>query len=203
MRPIVTDAQRDMALRIVTTALAILRDDQPFDPAQTIFGLNVAAAPLSGSVGTEYSFENSAFPLSYITLFVEADPLDQTADRTKAKRIPTAFTIRFSPLMDGITRSTLEDLLPLDIGYWVDGDGNRQPGNDMGAIPPQVRLHHYRYRASSQPTSRFPIDVQLAFGDPDPDDLTENAPKTPVLMDVVLTRDYSALKPKRLKKSSL
>jgi hypothetical protein len=78
-----------------------------------------------------------------ITLFVEADPLDQTADRTKAKRVPTVFTIRFSPLMDGITRSTLEDLLPLDIGYWVDGDGNRQPGNDMGAIPPQIRLHHY------------------------------------------------------------
>jgi hypothetical protein len=177
--------------------MAILRDDQPFDPAHTIFGLNVAAAPLSGSIGTEYSFENSAFPLSYITLFVMADPLDQTADRTKAKRVPTAFTIRFSPLMDGIARSTLEDLFPLDIGYWIDSDGNRQAGNDMGAVPPHILLHSYRYRASNQPTSRFPVDVDLAFGDPDPHDLTENARKTPVLMDVLLTRDYSALKPER------
>src|SRR5262249_55733304 len=133
MRQTTTAVQRDMALRIVTTAMAILRDDHPFDPAQTVFGFNFSAAPLIGSAGTEYSFENSAFPRTRITLFTEADPLDHTADRTKAKRVPTAFTIRFSPLMDGITRSTLEDLLPLDIGYWIDGDGNRQPGNDMGA----------------------------------------------------------------------
>jgi hypothetical protein len=153
-------------------------------------------------VGTEYSFENPAFPRSHITLFVEADPLDPTADRTKAKRVPTVFTIRFSPLMDGITCSTLEELLPLDVGYWIDGDGNRQPGNDVGATPPQIRLHGYRYRASDQPTSRFPVDVELAFGDPDPHDLTKNARKTPVLMDVLLTRDYSALKRKHPKKSS-
>jgi hypothetical protein len=153
-------------------------------------------------VGTEYSFENPAFPLAYITLFVEADPLDQTADRTKAKRVPTVFTIRFSPLMDGITRSTLEDLLPLDIGYWVDRHGNRRPGNDMGAIPPQVLLHHYRYRALNQSTSRFPVNVQLAFGDPDPHDLTENARKTPVLMDVILTRDYFAVRRKSRENSS-
>lgn len=202
MRQTVTPVQRDMALRIVTTAMAVLRDDQPFDPAHTVFGLNVAATSLSGSVGTEYSFENSAFPDTQITLFVEADPLDRTADRTKAKRVPTVFTIRFSPLMEEITRSILEDLLSLDIGYWIDGKGNRQPGNDMGAIPPQVLLHHYRYRASNQPTSRFPVDVQLAFGDPDPQDTTETARKTPVLMDVFLARDYSALKPKRRQQNS-
>ena|GEM_PF-2498398 len=197
MRPVVTDTQRDMALRIATTAMAILRDDQPFDPAHTIFGRNFAAHPFRGSVGTEYLFENPAFPHTQITLFMEADPLDYTADRTKARRVPTAIIIRFNPLMDGITRSTLEDLLPLDIGYWVDGDGNRRPGNDMGAVPPHIRLHSYRYRASNQPTSKFPVDVDLAFGDPDPQDTRENARKTPVLMDALLTRDYSALKPKR------
>ncbi|WP_233828731.1 hypothetical protein [Paraburkholderia sp. ZP32-5] len=197
MRQPVTDAQRDMALRILTTAMAILRDDQQFDPAHLIFGKIFAAEPLNGSAGTEYSFENLAFPGTQITLLVTIDPSDRTADRMRARRIPRVFTIRFSPLMDGITRSTLEDLFPLDIGYWVDGEGNRRPGNDMGAIPPQVRLHHYRYRASNQPTSRFPVDVQLAFGDPDPQDLRENARKTPVLMDVLLTRDYSSLKPER------
>jgi hypothetical protein len=202
MRPTVTDAQREMALSVLTTAMAILRDNQPFDPAHTIFGLNFATVRRKGSTSTRYSFENPAFPGTQITLLVKADPLDKTADRTKAKRVPTAFTIRFSPLMDGITRSTLEDLFPLDIGYWVDGDGNRQPGNDIGAVPPHILLHSYRYRASNQPTSRFPVDVDLAFGDPDPHDLTENARKTPVLMDVILTRDYSALKPARLKKSS-
>jgi hypothetical protein len=196
MTPPVTDAQREMALSVLTTAMAILRDDQPFDPAHTIFGHNFAAIPFRGSVGTEYLFENPAFPGSHITLFVEADPLDQTVDRTKAKRVPTVFTILFSPLMDGITRSMLEELLPLDIGYWVDRQGNRRPGNDMGTVPPHIRLHSYRYHASSQPTSRFPVNVQLAFGDPDPEDLSENARKTPVLMDVILTRDYFAVRRK-------
>jgi len=197
MRPVVTDAQRDMALRIATTAMAILRDDQPFDPAHTIFGQNFAAYPLRGSEGMEYLFENSVLPDTQITLFAIADPLDYTTDRAKVKQVPTTVTIRFNPLMDGITRSTLEDLLPLDIGYWIDGDGNRRPGNDMGAVPPHIRLHSYRYRASNQPTSKFPVDVDLAFGDPDPQDTRENARKTPVLMDVLLTRDYSVLKPKR------
>jgi hypothetical protein len=190
-----------MALRILTTAMAILRDDQPFDPAHRVFGHNFAADPLRGTVGTEYCFENPAFPRTQITLFVEADPLGHTLDRTKAKRVPTAFTIWFSPLMEGVTLSTLEDIFPLDIGYWVDSHGNRRPGNDMGAIPPQVRLHHYRYRASDQPTSRFPVNVQLAFGDPDPQATDENGPKTPVLMTVILTRDYSTLEPEHHEQS--
>jgi hypothetical protein len=195
MRETVTDAQREMALSILTTAMAILRDDHPFDPAHTVFGDNFAAVRRKGSTSTKYSFENPAFPDTQITLLVKSNPLDHTADRTKAKRVPTAFTIRFSPLMDGVTRSTLEDLFPLDIGYWIDGDGIRQPGNDMGAVPPHILLHSYRYRASDQPTSRFPVDVDLAFGDPDPQDVKENARKMPVLMDVLLTRDYSTLKP--------
>ncbi|MFT4067895.1 hypothetical protein [Paraburkholderia sp.] len=190
MRKTVTDAQRDMALRVLATAMAILRDDQPFDPANTVFGYNFATDPLHGAVGMEYCFENPAFPGTQITLSVTADPADYTVDRTKVKLVPREFTIWFSPLMAGITRSTLEDLFPLDIGYWIDGDGNRQPGNDMGAIPPQIRLHSYRYRASNQPMSRFPVDVQLAFGDPDPQAKDENGPKMPVLLGAFLTRDY-------------
>ncbi|WP_244196243.1 hypothetical protein [Paraburkholderia susongensis] len=196
-RQTVTDEQRDMALRILATAMAIMRDDQPFDPAHTIFGRNFAVNLRRGSMSTEYSFENPAFPRAYITLSVVADPTDYTADRRKVKRVPTEFTVWFSPLMKGITRSMLEDLFPLDIGYWVDGNGNRRPGNDMGAIPPQVLLHHYRYRASNQPASRFPVDVQLAFGDPDPQATDGDAPKTPVLLGVLLTRDYSELIPKQ------
>ncbi|MFT4067894.1 hypothetical protein [Paraburkholderia sp.] len=197
MRQTVTEAQRDMALRVLATAMAIMRDDQPFDPAHTVFGHNFASAPLRGIVGTEYSFENPAFPRTQITVFVAADPTDHSADRMKVRQVPMVFTIRFSPLMAGITRSTLEDLFPLDIGYWIDSNGNRRPGNDMGATPPQVLLHSYRYRASDQPTSRFPVDVQLAFGDPDPQAAEEDRPKTPVLMDVILTRDYFKRPPKR------
>jgi hypothetical protein len=171
--------QRDTALTLLTTAMSILRDDHPFDSAHQIFGQNFTATPLRGTVGTEYSFENSAFPRTQITLFVTADPTHRTANRMKVKRVPRVFTIRFSPPMAGITRSTLEDLLPLDIGYWIDGDGNRQPGNDMGAMPLQALLHHYRYRASSQPTSRFPVDVDLTFGGPAPQEMdkgrTQNA----------------------------
>ncbi|MGF6410020.1 hypothetical protein OKW35_000985 [Paraburkholderia sp. MM5477-R1] len=195
MRPTVTDAQRDMAFRILTTAMAILRDDEPFDPAHTIFGRILAADPLRGKVGgTEYSFVNPAFPRTDIIVFVIPDPLDPSADRTKVKRVATHFTIRFNPLLTDISRSTLEDLLHVDIGYWVDGNGERWPGNDMGTTPPQIRLHGYRYRASNLPTSRFPVDVEFAFGDPDPNDPAPDEPKTPVLMDVLLKRGYSALK---------
>ncbi|EEA03546.1 hypothetical protein BH160DRAFT_1227 [Burkholderia sp. H160] len=197
MRPTVTDAQRDMAFRILTTAMAILRDDQPFDPAHTIFGSILAARPERGVVGVmKYSFVNPAFPRTEIILFVVPDPADPSADRTKVKQVVTHFTIRFSPLLTDISRSTLEDLLQVDIGYWIDGHGERRPGNDMGVLPPQVRLHHYRYRASNLPTSRFPVDVEFAFGDPDPKDPEPNAFKTPVLMDVHLNRDYSALRPR-------
>ncbi|MBB5456522.1 hypothetical protein [Paraburkholderia sp. Cpub6] len=195
MRPTVTDAQRDMAFRILTTAMAILRDDQPFDPAHTIFGRILAADPLRGKVGgTEYSFVNPAFPRTVIIVFVIPDPLDPSADRTKVKQVATHFTIRFNPLFTDISRSTLEDLLQVDIGYWVDGNGERWPGNDMGTTPPQIRLHGYRYRASNLSTSRFPVDVEFAFGDPDPNDPAPDEPKTPVLMDVLLKRGYSALK---------
>jgi hypothetical protein len=93
-----------MALSVLTTAMAMLRDDQPFDPARTIFGVNFATIGRKGSTSTKYSFENPAFPGTQITLLVKADPLDKTVDRAKAKRVPTAFTIRFSPLTDGITR---------------------------------------------------------------------------------------------------
>lgn len=185
---------RDSALEILTTAMAILRDDHPFDPAHNVFGQSFTATPLRGTWGTEYSFENPAFPHTQITLFVTADPTSPTANRMKAKQVPRVFTIRFSPLMRGIHRSTLEDLFPLDIGYWIDGDGNRQPGNDIGAVPPQILLHHhrYRYRASTQPTSLFPVDVDLTFGDPDPREreVKKHARQMPLLMDVLLTRDY-------------
>ncbi|WP_184248778.1 hypothetical protein [Paraburkholderia atlantica] len=196
MRPTVTDAQRDMAFSILTTAIAILRDDQPFDPAHTIFGRVLAADPLRGKGGgTEYSFVNPAFPRTQIILYVVPDPLAPSADPTKVKQVVTHFTIRFSPLLTDINRSTLEDLLQVDIGYWIDGNGERRPGNDMGTAPPQIRLHSDRYRASNLPTSRFPVDVEFAFGDPDPNNPAPDEPKTPVLMDVLLNRDYSALKP--------
>ncbi|MGF6655952.1 hypothetical protein OKW34_006542 [Paraburkholderia youngii] len=195
-RETVTDAQRDMAFRILTTAMAILRDDQPFNPARTIFGRILAARPERGVVGVmEYSFVNPVLPDTQIIVVAIPDPLDPSPDRAKVKQVATHFTIRFSPLLTDVNRSTLEDLLQVDIGYWIDGNGERRPGNDMGTVPPQVRLHHYRYRASDLPTSRFPVDVEFAFGDPDPKGPAPDESKTPVLMDVQLDRDYSALRP--------
>ncbi|NUY29877.1 hypothetical protein F0160_04995 [Paraburkholderia sp. JPY303] len=197
MRQTVTDTQRDMAFGILTTAMAILRDDQPFDPAHAIFGRILTARPERGVVGVmEYSFVNPVLPEADIIVVLVPDPADPSADRTKVKQVVTHFTVRFNPLMRDINRSTLEDLLQVDIGYWIDGNGERRPGNDMGTVPPQVRLHHYRYRASTLPTSRFPVDVEFAFGDPDPNDPTPGESKTPVLMDVHLDRDYSALRPR-------
>ncbi|NML32590.1 hypothetical protein [Paraburkholderia antibiotica] len=195
MKQTVTDARRHMVLSVLMTAMAILRDDQPFDPKHTVFGRNFAARPLRGSIGTEYLFENPAFPRTQIMLYTVADPVDHSADRTEVRQVPTTFRIWFSPSISGVMRSTLEDLFPLDIGYWIGGTGNRWPGNDLGTMPPQVLLHHYRYRASAQPWSRYPVDVQLAFGDPDPQATSDDEPKTPVLLSVLLTRDYSTSTP--------
>ncbi|MCX4172780.1 MULTISPECIES: hypothetical protein [Paraburkholderia] len=193
MRPAITDEQRAMALRMLTTAMAILRDDQPFDPAQLAFGGNFATEPIKGSVGKEYSFENSVLPRTQIVLMTEGDPADYTANRMMVKPVPTIITIRFSPLMEGINRSSLEDMLHLGIGYWIDGNGNRRPGNDMGTTPPPIYLHHYRYRALDRPTSRFPVDVELTFGDPGANPMEDGGSTTPVLMDVILSRAYPAL----------
>ncbi|MCC8391661.1 hypothetical protein LJ656_03590 [Paraburkholderia sp. MMS20-SJTR3] len=187
----VTEIQRNMALSILTTAMTILRDDEPFDPAHTIFGDNFASVPVWGSVGTEYSFENKAFPRTQITVTVGADPDDPASDRRNVKQVPTSITIRFTPLMAGITRSALEQMFPLDVGYWIDAEGNRRYGNYMGVVPPRVLLHRYRYRASNLPTSRFPVDVELSFGDPNPQSSEKDMQKAPVFMGAFLTRDYS------------
>ncbi|MEX3635385.1 hypothetical protein [Paraburkholderia sp. BR14320] len=69
-----TDAQRDIAFSISTTA--ILRDDQSFDPARTIFGRILAARPERGVAGvTEYSFVNPVLPDTQIIVVAIPDPL--------------------------------------------------------------------------------------------------------------------------------
>ncbi|MFL9962914.1 hypothetical protein PQR02_17860 [Paraburkholderia sediminicola] len=184
-----------MALKMITTAMAILQDDQPFDPAHLVFGRNFATELIEGSVGKEYSFENPVLPRTQTTLLIEGDPADYTADRMKVKPVPTVFTIFFSPSMTGIDRSTLEDLLHLGSGYWVDGNGKRWPGNDMGTSPPAILLHPYRYRALDQPSSRFPVDVELAFGDPVKNAAEQEKPTTPILLMIRLSRGYPILTP--------
>jgi hypothetical protein len=186
MRQTATDTKRDVTLRILTTAMAILRDDQFFDPTQVIFGRNFATRPVLGSAGNEYSFENSILPATQITLQTKADCV---AHIEKIRVAPSAFTIWFSPLVTEITRSTLEDLLQLGVGYWIDRNGKRQPGNDMGTVPPHIRVHNYRYRALAQPTSRFPVNVEFTFIDPDASAATDEGPAMPALMMVRLKRD--------------
>jgi len=189
MRQTVTDAQRNMTLRILMSAMAILRDDQAFDPAHLIFGRNFAIQPTLGSTGSEYFFENSIFPATQITLLTKEDPTNYAANLEKIKVVPSTFTIWFSPLATGITRSTLEELLQLGVGYWIDRNGNRRVGNDIGIVPPHIRLHNYRYRTLDQPASRFPVNVEFTFIDPDASAANDEAPTMPVLMMVRLKRD--------------
>jgi hypothetical protein len=170
--------------------MAIMRDDQPFDPAHTIFGQNFATETALGSTANEYSFENSILPATQITLLTEYDPTDRAANRSRVKMVPTIFTIWFRPAMTGIALSTLEDLLHLGIGYWIDGNGTRRPGNDMGTAPPHVRVRNYRYRALDQPTTRFSVDVEFGFLGPDANAAKDGGPTTPVLIVVRFNRDY-------------
>jgi hypothetical protein len=193
----ITPSQERALYALLDKVMEVMRDDRPFDPGDPAFGtLESSYFIKAGEAGIHYSFANSAFPDAKVDFSMWTDPLDYSDDRTRVRAVPAAFELWFHNALAGVNRRTLEQRLDL-AGYWVDSDGIRYEKNDMGpGLPPANLLHSYRYRASAGENGRFPVDVELFFLDPAP-----NNPSGEVRLDrITIDRDYPYLTPAMRKK---
>ena len=142
-----------------------------------------------------YSFRNSALPDAKVDLSTWTDPLDYSDDRTRVRAVPAAFELWLYNALAGVNRRVLEQRLDLAT-YRMNGDVRRE-GNDLGpGLPPAELRHRYRYRANAGEHGRFPVDVELTFLDPPPND-----PSGKVWLDrITIDRDYPYLTPAMRKK---
>ncbi|MBN3811040.1 hypothetical protein [Paraburkholderia sp. Ac-20347] len=160
------DVQRQAIYSVLDEVMAVLRDDRPFEKENLNIGVirSIGKYKPSG-LGLEYSFTNKNIPEANIKIETEDDPFDYSDDRSGVKIVPSRFELYFYVSVVGITPSMLKKHLDL-ADYWIDGDGEKHQGNDMGSgLPPTPALHRYRYRANPTSNSRFPVDVELSYGD--------------------------------------
>ncbi|WOD16673.1 hypothetical protein [Paraburkholderia kirstenboschensis] len=193
----ITPSQERALYALLDKVMEVMRDDRPFNPGDPAFGTLESSeyfVPEGG--GKKYAFAKDAFPDARVRLSTSPDPLDYSDDRLKVRVVPVSFELWFHNALAGINRRVLEERLDL-AGYWVDSDGIMNEKNDMGAgLPPAMLLHPYRYRANAGDNGRFPVDVELFFLDPAPND-----PSGKVRLDrITIDRDYPYLTPAMRKK---
>jgi len=185
----ITPSQERALLRLLDKVMEVMRDDRPFNPDDPAFGTLASSEfhmPEGG--GKQYVFTNR--------LSTRPDPLDYSDDRLEVRVVPVSFELWFHDALAGVSRRVLEQRLDL-AAYWIDSDGIRNKKNDMGPGPPPANLlHSYRYRANAGEIGRFPVDVELFFLDPAPND-----PSGKVRLDAItISRDYPYLTPAMRKK---
>ncbi|RQQ61115.1 hypothetical protein [Burkholderia stagnalis] len=191
------DEQRAMVRNILKTAMAILRDDQPFDPDGMVFGRVYAAKSHRPAEGKLYRYINPVLRNARVEFSTSDDPEDYSADRSKVKIVPTGVTIRLSPMLAGIPHTEIESLLQLD-NYWVDSQGEINYGNEMmGRTPDAPNAQTFRYRTKDTPSSKFPVDIELFYVNP----LAGSFP--PKLAEIRISRDYRILTPEERKQRRL
>ncbi|WP_155713696.1 hypothetical protein [Burkholderia stagnalis] len=191
------DEQRVMVRNILREAMAILRDDKPFDPLDTIFGRIIDKAPHARSEGQRYLYASLVSPSTTVIFSTFDDPEDYSADRSKVKIVPTGFILRLSPMLIDIPHTEIESLLQLD-NYWVDSDGKRHYENEMPGRHPQTpNLQSFRYRNKDTPGSKFSINVTLFYANP----LDGSFP--PMLAEITISRAYKILTPEERKQRRL
>ena len=193
----ITPSQERALLRLLDKVMEVMRDDRPFNPDDPAFGTLASSEfhmPEGG--GKQYVFTNRAFPEVRMSLSTRPDPLDYSDDRLEVRVVPVSFELWFHDALAGVSRRVLEQRLDL-AAYWIDSDGIRNKKNDMGPGPPPANLlHSYRYRANAGEIGRFPVDVELFFLDPAPND-----PSGKVRLDAItISRDYPYLTPAMRKK---
>ncbi|KVN19996.1 hypothetical protein WT09_09320 [Burkholderia stagnalis] len=194
---VTADEQRVMVRSILREAMAILRDDKPFDPLDTIFGRIIDKAPHARSEGQRYLYASLVSPSTTVIFSTFDDPEDYSADRSKVKIVPTGFILRLSPMLTDIPHTEFESLLQLD-NYWVDSDGKRHYENEMlGRHPQTPNLQSFRYRNKDTPGSKFPINVTLFYANP----LDGSFP--PMLAEITIRRAYKILTPEERKQRRL
>lgn len=189
--------QREAILAMMEKAMSILRDHKPFNPVDSEFGVVQPVEKTTDSTDERYMFRNSILKGVDIVFITSADPLDYSDDRGKTPIVPGGFDLQFasSPVRIDILPSLIKERLDL-ADYWIAGDGKKYDGNDLGSgAPPSPLLHRYRYRAKEHLDSRFPVDVELLYGDADPTDSTD----TRVILHVTLSRAYPYLTPEMRK----
>jgi len=183
------DEQRAVVRRILSTAMAILRDDQPFDPKNMVFGRLYDEESDADSNGKIYRYQNLVKPSLEVKFWTNPDPLDYSADRFKVPVVPIGVIIDPDPLLEGLAQADLKALLQLD-DYWIAADGVRVQGNEiLTRYPQNPNLQRFRYRSKDIPGSKFAVDVILDYFNP------LNDPSPPKLMFVSIERVYPRLTP--------
>ncbi|WP_175854120.1 hypothetical protein [Burkholderia anthina] len=183
------DEHRVMVRSILKEAMAILRDDKPFDPLRIIFGRIIDTEPHYRLEGRRYLYASQVSPSSTVIFTTFDDPDDYSADRSKVKIVPGSVTIRLDPMIPGLPDAEIKTLLQLE-DFWVDPDGNHEYGNEiMTRTPYAPNEQSFRYRSKNIPGSKFPVNVNIAYANP----LDESFPQ--MLSEVSIKRAYAILTP--------
>ncbi|MEI7297845.1 hypothetical protein WCQ02_37525 [Paraburkholderia tropica] len=189
--------QIELLLDILGKSMEILRDDRRFDASEPEFGKLYSTDKESRETGGVYIYRNSDFEDATMKFYTTADPLNYSDDRQGVAVVPERFEFIFTSArrMLDIEPSLIKQRLDLS-DYRIDFDGSLTYGNDLGAgLPQYPLLHTYRYRANERADSRFPVDVDLDYGDADPADPTD----TRILMRITISRYYPYLTPEMRK----
>ncbi|KVW37729.1 hypothetical protein [Burkholderia ubonensis] len=183
------DEQRAMVRSILKEAMAILRDDKPFDPSHIVFGRIFDKEPHEQAKGARYLYANPVLSSALILFYTGDDPEDYSADRSKVKIVPGGVRIRLDPMIPGMPDTEIKDLLQL-ADFWIDSNGNRHYGNEIPGRHPQTpNLQSFRYRSKDIYGSKFSVNVNLAYANP----LDGSFPQ--MLSEIRIWRAYTILTP--------
>ncbi|WP_321893611.1 hypothetical protein [Paraburkholderia tropica] len=177
--------------------MGIMREDKAVNLSDPIFGKLHLTNGDAGDPRKEYVYRTSELPGVDVILAVGDDPLNYSDDRMKVAIVPRVFELNFisSNVRIDMEPSLIKTQLDLS-DYRIDFDGSRTYGNDLGAgLPQYPLLHRYRYRANESAYSRFPVDVELTYGDADPTDPNSRR----ILMSIHISRAYPYLTPEMRK----
>ena len=193
-----TDEEQRVVLRtILKTAMAILRDDAPYDPKHIVFGTNYTTWTHHPAKGFLYKYKNRALRGTKIEFSTGDDPEDYSDNRDKVKIVPTGVRIVLDARAASLSDTEIKSLLQLE-DYWVDGNGQREYGNQVGGhTPSEPNLEGYRYRSKDVPGSKFPVDVSLFYV------ISPDGSSPPFLDEVRISRAYKILTPEERKQRRL
>ncbi|CAM3470410.1 hypothetical protein [Burkholderia ubonensis] len=191
------EEQRARVLSTLKTAMAILRDDKPFDPSDIVFGRILDAETHHRSGGRRYLYASPISRSTTIAFSTFDDPEDYSADRSKVKIVPTGMVMRLRPMLAGILHTEIESLLQLD-DYWIGPDNERISGNEVIPRSPQIpNQQEFHYRAKTISSSKFPVDVELFYANP------VDGSFPPELAEIQIRRAYKILPPEERKQRRL
>ncbi|WP_246637431.1 hypothetical protein [Burkholderia catarinensis] len=183
------EEQRVMLRAILKTAMAILRDDAPYDPEYIVFGTNYTTWTHPPAKGFLYKYKNRALRGTKIEFSTGDDPEDYSDTRDKVKIVPAGVRIVLDARVASLPDTEIKSLLQLE-DYWVDGEGNREYGNEIMVRDPKMpNLQSFRYRSKDISGSKFPVNINLFYANP----LDSSFP--PMLDEVRISRAYKILTP--------